>query len=474
MDYDLPLTQQDLASLLAELAQLREENARLRARVQELEARLAKDSHNSSKPPSSDPPFAKPSPKSLRKRSGRKPGGQKGRHGVTLRQVENPDEQEIHAPTAECACGRSLQEAPVRLLPESRQSVEIRIARSVVEHRVGECTCACGRQHRGAFPRWVRGPIQYGPSVQGLAVYLTQYQLLPYARTAELFEDLAGIALSEATVQAASVAAALHLEPPVEAIREALVTSPVAHADESGMRVAGKLHWLHVLSTALWSAYWIHAKRGRVALEAIGVLRRFFGILVHDHWSAYAVYDCLHALCNAHHLRELIGITETTGQSWPEALMELLLAGKAEADQARAAGLCALPESRLAHYRKHYQCILAQGEALNPPNTQPTGKRGRIKQTPAYNLLRRLREHRDETLRYLCDLRVPFDNNQAERDVRMPKCKQKVSGGFRSTDGAEAFAIIRSYLSTLRKQSANLYQALTLAFQGQAPMPLLE
>ena len=467
------LTPQDLAALLAELAQLREENARLRARVQELEARLAKDSHNSSKPPSSDPPFRKPSPKSLRKPSGRKPGGQKGRNGVTLRQVENPDRQEIHYPSGDCPCGRTLDEAKVTILPERRQSVEIRIERWVVEHGVAECTCACGRHHRGAFPAWVRGPIQYGPSVQGLAVYLTQYQLLPYARTAELFEDLAGIALSAATVQAATEAAAAHVAPPVQAIRAALVESPVAHADESGMRVGGKRHWLHVRSTALLTAYWIHPKRGREALEAIGLLRRFLGILVHDHWSAYAVYGCLHAMCNAHHLRELIGLGETTGESWPERLIQLLLAGKTEADQARVAGLTALPQPRLAHYREAYERILADGEALHPPNTQPTGKRGRIKQTPAHNLLRRLREHRDDTLRYLSDLRVPFDNNQAERDVRMPKCKQKISGGFRSTDGADAFAIVRSYLSTLRKQSADLYRALTLAFQGKAPMPLL-
>lgn len=461
----------DLATLLAELARLREENVWLRARVQELEARLAKDSHNSSKPPSSDPPFCKP--QSLRQSSGRKPGGQKGRKGVTLRQVEHPDEQKVHAPSGTCPCGRPLDPADATVLGERRQTVEIEVRRRIVEHRVAQCICTCGLQHRGAFPEWVRGPIQYGPSVQALSVYLTQYQLLPYARTAELFEDLAGIAISPGTVEAATRTAAEQVKSPVQAIREALVVAPVAHADESGMRVQGKLYWLHVLSTSLLTAYCIHPKRGREALEAIGLLRRFLGVLVHDHWSAYAVYGCLHAMCNAHHLRELIGIVEATGQAWPERLMALLLAGKAEAEAARSAGLMALPPPRLDGYRQQYLHILEEGEALNPPADQASGRRGRIKQSPAYNLLRRLRKHQEETLRYLSDLRVPFDNNQAERDVRMPKCKQKVSGCFRSSDGAEAFATIRSYLSTLRKQSADLLQALTLAFQGKAPVPLL-
>jgi transposase len=450
---------------------LRQENVQLRALVRELEARLGKDSHNSSKPPSSDPPYRKP--RSLRQPSARKPGGQQGRRGGTLRQVEQPDEVCIHAPIGHCSCGRPLDEASATLLGQRRQTVEIEVRRRVVEPRVAQHTCACGRQHRGAFPEWARGPIQYGPSVQALAVYLTQYQLLPYARSAELLADLAGIAISPATLEAATRGAAEQVKPAVEAIREALVEAPVAHADESGMRVEGKLHWLHVLSTARLSAYWIHPKRGREALEAFGLLRRFEGVLVHDHWSAYALYTCLHAMCNAHHLRELIGIGEATGQAWPERLIELMLAGKAEAERAREAGLSALPPQRLEHYWQRYLEILAEGEALNPPAERGSGKRGRIRQSPAYNLLRRLREHRDETLRYLSELRVPFDNNQAERDIRMPKCKQKVSGCLRSADGAEAFALIRSYLSTLRKQSANLLHALTSAFQGKAPVPLL-
>jgi transposase len=462
-----------LAVLLAEMAQLREENLALRVRVAELEARLAKDSHNSSKPPSSDSPYRKPQPKSLRQPSGRKPGGQKGHEGSTLRQAEQADIEEVHGPAGDCTCARSWAEAQLKILPERRQEIGLLIERVVSEHRIGERTCGCGRVARGVFPEGIRGAVQYGPSVQGLATYLTQSDFLPYERAAQFFDEVAGITLSPATLAAANTQASNRLQPIVEAIRAALVRAGVAHADESGMRVSGKLHWLHVLGTTDLTAYWIHPKRGQEALEAIGLLRHFNGILVHDHWSAYAVYGCLHAMCNAHHLRELIGIQETTAQGWPEPLMALLLAGKAEADGARTAGDASLSAERLAHYHAEYARILTAAEALNPANTQPTGKRGRIKQTPAHNLLRRLRKHQDDTLRYLADLRVPFDNNQAERDIRMPKCKQKISGGFRTREGAETFAIIRSYISTLRKQSINLYQSLVLTFQGQPPVPQL-
>jgi transposase len=295
-----PFTPDDISSLLSELAQLREESCQLRARVAELEARLSKDSHNSSKPPSSDSPYRKPNPKSLRERSGRKPGGQKGHPGSTLRQAEQADDEQVHGPTGLCTCGRPWAEADLNVLPELRQEIGIIIQREVIDHRIAEGTCTCGCKARGAFPEGIQGAVQYGPSVQGLATYLTQGDFLPYERAAQFFDEVAGIALSPATIEAANTQAASRLRPIVEGLRAALVHAGVAHADESGMRVAGKLHWLHVLSTAKLTAYWIHPKRGQEALEAIGLLRQFNGILVHDHWSAYAVYGCLHAMCNAH------------------------------------------------------------------------------------------------------------------------------------------------------------------------------
>jgi transposase len=328
--------------------------------------------------------------------------------------------------------------------------------------------------HRSAFPAGIDAPVQYGPGVAALAVYLTQYQQLPYQRTADFLAALAGIALSPATVYAMGQEAAARLAAPVAAIGQALVASAVAHADETGMRVGGALQWLHVLCTATLTFYAVHAKRGRDALAAIGLLTSFRGTLVHDHWSAYATYSCQHAFCNAHHLRELIAIAETYPQlSWPTQLIALLCEANEAACMARAAGLAALPGPMVEDFFTRYDSLLAEGARCHPRRSAPPGRRQRLKQSPAYNLIARLRHHRDEVLRFITDLRVPFDNNQAERDIRMPKLKQKVSGCFRCDDGAQTFAIIRSYLSTLRKQSVDVYQALVMTFQGNPPMPRL-
>jgi transposase len=462
------------AALRAQVAEQAAQIAQLLQRVQELEARLAKDSHNSSKPPSSDPPFKKPPPRTLRQSSGKKSGGQKDHPGATLALVEDP-EHTVMIPLAGCCqCGHDLSALPVEELPERRQVADLVVRREVTEYRTVRGVCACGQVHRSAWPAGVEAPVQYGPGVAAFAVYLTHYQQLPYQRTAELLGALAGIALSPATIYAMGREAAARLSAPVAAIGQALVRRAVAHADETGMRVAGALQWLHVLCTATLTFYAIHAKRGRDALAAIGLLASFRGILVHDHWSAYAVYTCQHAFCNAHHLRELIAIAETYPElPWPKRLIALLCEANEATCMARAAGLAALPGPMIEDFFTRYDALLAEGARCHPRRTGPPGRRGRVKQTPAYNLIGRLRDHRQEVLRFITDLRVPFDNNQAERDIRMPKLKHKVSGCFRSEDGAHAFATIRSYLSTLRKQSVDTYQALVMTFQGNPPVPRL-
>lgn len=477
----IPTNSSEVLELTVELERLREENAQLRTqvailleRIQELEARLAKDSHNSSKPPSSDPPFKKPAPRSLRQKSGRRRGGQKGHPGATRTLVDDPDCLEVMPLHGVCDCGRDLSGIAAELLPERRQLTELIIRREVTEYRTVTGTCACGRRHRSAFPETVAAPVQYGPGVLALAVHLTQYQLLPYQRTAELFDELAGIALSPATIHAAVQRACATLSTPVQGIRAALIASEVAHADETGWRVDGALHWLHVMSTETLTAYFAHPKRGHAALEAFGLLADFTGILVHDHWSAYNQHDGLHAFCNAHHLRELIGLVEAyPDQGWAERMIALLCEANRAVAQARADGLSALPPSSILAFESRYDDILNHGERVHPRRQRRPGQRGRIKQSPAYNLIARLRTNQEATLRFLRDFRVPFDNNQAERDLRLPKLKQKVSGCFRSTQGADAFATIRSYLSTLRKQSVNLLDALKLTFQGAPPMPRL-
>ena len=486
---EVDISPDDVSALLAQVAQLQavvaEQAVRLERqaatieqqaeRIRELQVRLAKNSRNSSKPPSSDPPFNKPPPRSQRTSSGRKRGGQKGHRGATRPLSEDVDHRVIAGLTGSCRCGRAWADADIEVLPERRQVIELVVRREITEHRIVQGTCGCGCVQRSAFPAGVDAPVQYGPGVCALAVYLTQYQLLPYGRSADVLTELAGISVSPGTLHRMVSTAAERLQAPVAAIRQALLGAPVAHADETGMRVGGALHWLHVLSTTELTAYYAHPKRGADALDAFGLLAQFDGVLVHDHWSAYLRYDCEHAFCNAHHLRELIAIAETTpSQTWAAQMITLLCEANAAVSQAHSQQLTALPARRVAQFQARYDAILEAAATHNLRRPRAPGQRGRVKQSPAFNLIARLREHRDEVLRFLTDLRVPFDNNQAERDVRMPKLKQKVSGCFRAASGSEQFATIRSYLSTLRKQRKGIFQSLLLTFQGSPPIPQLE
>jgi transposase len=464
----------ELARLRAQTAEQAKQIAELLQRIRDLEARLGKDSHNSSKPPSSDPPFKKPPPRSRRERSGKKPGGQKDHPGASRALVEDPEHRIVLALEGRCSCGRDCAELAVDVLPERRQVIDLVVRREVTEYRTVTGVCSCGQVHCSAFPDALGAPVQYGPGLSALAVYLTHYQLLPYRRSAELLGVLAGISLSPATLVGMGREAAARLSAPVAAIGRSVVRSVVAHADETGMRVAGALQWLHVLCTSVLTFYAVHAKRGAAALSGIGLLDGFRGILVHDHWRAYLSTPARHAFCNAHHLRELIALAEADPVlSWPKQLIALLCEANDATIAARAAGLEALPGPVVEDVFTRYDTILADGAFFHPRRLPPPGSRRRVKQTPAYNLVARLRTHRDEVMRFVTDLRVPFDNNQAERDLRMPKLKQKVSGCFRSPEGAAAFATVRSYLSTLRKQSIDLYPALVMTFQGQPPMPRL-
>ena len=463
---------QQLRALVAEQAKRIEQ---LRQRIAELEARLAKDSHNSSKPPSSDPPFRKPPPRSQRTASGRKPGGQKGHKGATRALVDAPNHLVVMGLEGACTCGRCRSQINAELLPERRQVIELVIHREVTEYRVVAGTCACGRMHRSDFPEEISAPVQYGPGVCAFAVYMTQYQLLPFERTATVLDELAGIAISPGSLYSAVATASARVQAPVAAIREALVAAPLAHADETGVRVGGALQWLHVLCTASLTAYFPHPKRGGEAIEACGLLTRFAGVLVHDHWKPYASLTCQHAYCNAHHLRELIAIAESipSQRPWAEDMIALLCEANALSIEARAAGFAALPGPMVLDIQTRFEAILDVAKARNPAREPEPGSHRRVRQSPAHNLVKRLSEKRDAVLRFLTDLHVPFDNNQAERDVRMPKLKQKVSGCFRSDQGFAHFADIRSYLSTLRKQSADIFQSLVLTFQGSPPMPRL-
>ena len=448
--------------------------ANLTARIEQFEARLNKDSHNSHQPPSRDGPAKRPRPRSLRNRSGKKSGGQPGHPGVTRCLVDDPDTIVAHVPTVCAECGAGLETAP-EIRRERRQVIEIPQPRpEVTEHQAAHKACpVCQTVTAGHFPPEVTQPVQYGPRTKAAAVYFQTYQLLPYERTVETLGDLFGVYPSEGTLASAQALAYTRLAPVEQAIGEALRQEAVVHVDESGIRIGSRLAWVHVISTALWTFYAPHAKRGREAIDAIGLLIGFCGRRVHDAWAPYLKLPGSYALCNAHLLRELIGLHEDTGQAWVQKLIRLLLSMQAAVTAAQAAGQTALPTKQRAGYKAAYTRFLNEGLLANPP-PKPTGKRGRPKQTPARNLLDRLGMHRGAVLAFLHDFRVPFDNNQAERDLRMFKVKQKVSGCFRSPEGADHFCRIRGYISTLRKQGYSVLDGLTSVFNGQPLMPRLD
>jgi transposase len=461
-----------------ELEQLRQENAVLRAQVallsehiNVLEAQLAKDSHNSHLPPSSDRFHRQP--KSLRKKSGKKPGGQAGHAGTTLKLSETPDLVIVH-PVEQCQhCQADLREVE-SLAVERRQVLDLPPKRVVViEHQAqAKCCPTCQQISSAPFPQDVRAPVQYGAALAAVGVYLVQQQLLPYERACEVMEDLLGPSMSAGTLQGFVQRCAAQLEAVEQQIKAALSRAPVLHQDETGLYVAGQRHWMHVSATEQLTHYAVHPKRGKAAMEAIGILTDFTGVSVHDGWSSYWQFVCQHALCNVHLLRELTYLSEELGQAWAAEMIELLLDIKAAVEQARVEGRTHLHPVEVADWKARYQALLSQGYLANPPDPPPEiAKKGRRKQSTARNLLDRLSKHQQAVLLFLDNFAVPFDNSLAERDLRMVKVQQKISGCFRSPAGAMAFCRIRGYLSTLRKQGMAVLTALEQALVGHPVSP---
>lgn len=459
--------------LTVDFSALKAENAALRERVKTLEEQIAKNSHNSHKPPSSDG-LAKPKPKSLRKPSGRPSGGQPGHPGSTLRMVEKPDRTVRHAVDRCADCGRSLNnQAPNHV--ERRQVFDLPEPKlEVTEHQVEVKTCACGCVNRAAFPPEAAAPVQYGPRIKSAGVYLKEYQLLPFDRVSEIMRDLfACQSFSEGTLANFNADCSRRLEPVDAIIRQQVADSAVAGFDETGMRAVGSLHWLHTASTKFLTWYYAHKRRGREAMDAAGILADYQGCAVHDFWKPYLNYDSRHALCNAHLLRELIFLWEEQEQKWAQAMIDHLLAIKDATDKARATGLNSLPASDQKRFFKSYQRIVEEGYAQNPVTNAPTvpKRRGRRKQSKARNLLDRFRDHHAGILAFMSDFAIPFDNNQSERDLRMMKLKQKISGTFRSFTALENFCRIRGYVSTARKNGLNALDALFGVFTGNPFVP---
>lgn len=451
--------------------------AQLEQRLELLEGTLKKNSSNSSKPPTADG-FGKKT-KSLRTKSQKKTGGQKEHPGSTLEWSEEIDEIVAHQVHQCNGCGASLAQEPVKAV-WARQVHDLPpIELTVTEHQVEAKVCPhCGVESEAEFPPFVTSVVQYGARLKSIMVYLMEGQLLPSARTCEVLSDLVGVNVSEGTLFNTLSQCFEQLAPITSRIKSGIVTSDVVHFDETGLRIKGKLWWLHVACTDGLTYYFVHPKRGHDAMNEMEILPHFEGKAMHDGWKSYQDYKCDHFLCNAHHLRELMFIWEQYQQPWAIQMLILLGSIKSAVDAARTTHT-QLATDVLDLFETRYQTILDQGFAANPPPPPPPITKhhrksgGRRKQSPARNLLTRLQNFQTSVLGFMYDFDVPFDNNQAERDVRMVKLKQKISGTFRSVAGAQMFCRIRGYISTLRKQGEPVLDAFMSLFSGysQSPIP---
>lgn len=467
-----PINPSDLSSEQKDalILQLFDHIAQLTDRIKELESQRSKNSRNSSKPPSSDG-YGTPKPKNNRGKSGKPTGGQPGHKGHTLEQVDEPD-QIIEHTVSQCdQCGLDLSSTPVSDV-EKRQVFDIPPPPTiqVCEHRAQIKTCpCCDKRNKACFPAQVTQPVQYGNRIQAIATYLNQYQLLPYKRLQEYFQDVHELHLSQGTLRNILKRAYQYLEPFADSAKAGVSGSEVVHFDETGMRVVESLHWFHVASTDTITCYFIHPRRGTPAMKDIGILDDFHGYAVHDHYSSYYKFNLYHVACNAHQLRELIHAYEEHQQQWAQKMISFLLEAKAEVALAQEQGQAQLSDKRVSYYEARYSRILREGRQELPVlASSKKVKRGRKAQHKVKNLHDRLVKHKHETIAFINDLTVPFDNNQGERDIRMAKTRQKISGCFRSLSGAQTFCRIRSYVSTARKQKRNIFEVLCDAFDSNA------
>ena len=465
------VNEEDYKALLSNLARLQEANENLQKtvneqnlkiqvltkRIEELESQLHQNSQNSHRSPSTDA-FKKPI-KNSREPSNKKQGGQKGHEGRTLKMVENPDKIVEHKVSGKCQCGRDLNEIGVERIIRKQEFELPEKLIEVIEHQIEVKKCECGKLHYGECD--LKGNTQYGNKLKGFMTYLNQYQYIPYERLQEMMMDYFNIPVGDGTIEASSELMYKNLEETEAFIKQELINSKVNHNDESGIRCEKKLKWGHSCSNDKYTHYSIQEKRGKEGIDAIGIMPEFKGISVHDRFSSYDKYGCEHSLCNAHLLRELKFLTEEFHKNWSLEMSDLLrLANKWK-------NLGILNKENQEEISNLYDKILKSGiEEEPPPQIPKVKKRGRIAKGKSLLLFQAFQQRKDQILRFIYDEKVPFDNNQAERDIRMIKLKQKISGCFRTQHGADVFCRIRSYISTVRKQGLNVRQAIENAMTG--------
>ncbi len=432
--------------------------AMMEARIKELEGMLSKNSGNSHKPPSSD--GYKKEIKNNREKSDRKQGAQPGHEGKTLDMVSNPDKVIAHQLIGRCRCGRDLEKLAIKEI-QRRQVFDLpEKLLEVTEHRIEVKQCGCGRVHKAACP--VEGVTQYGERIKSFAVYMNQYQFIPFDRLQEITEDCFGMSISDGVLEKNNQVCYEQLEETEAGIKRDIIQSSVIHNDETGMRCAGKTQWVHSSSTQQHTHYSIQPKRGKEGMDAIGILNDYKGTSIHDRWASYDRYYCTHGLCNAHLLRELKYVKEEIGRDWSGQMIPLLVMANTLKTEDR------LDQAAIQSIEKRFHKITRQGLGEEPAmSITKKKKRGRIAKTKSMNLLEAFIDRRKDILRFLHNKDVPFDNNLAERDLRMVKLKQKISGCFRTLHGAEVFCRIRSYVSTARKQGYSVLEAIEQALIGK-------
>ncbi len=463
---------EDLAALVESQARLiaaqAERIAVLEAEVAELKRRLGLNSRNSSKPPSSDG-LAKPAPKSLRERSGKKPGGQPGHSGATLAQVADPNERLRYEPDACCGCGADLTDAP-EVGMQRRQVFDLPpITVLVTEHQLIERRCSCGITTCGTPPEGVNAPTQYGPQITAIILYLYVGQFLSKKRTATALAELFGTPVSEGTVAAMTERAAAGLDEFCDQVADRIAAAEVAGFDETGLRVAGALHWVHCARTDKYTLITCHPKRGREGMDAAGVLNKFRGVAIHDAWAPYDTYiDVEHQLCCAHLLRELAAVIDTAEPEddwcWATQAADALVALLKLVTEAKAARAHTIDAIAVETQIQLYVSAAQIGFNATSARSNPVMKKHNA-------LARRLLKRQDDYLRFIRDFRVPPDNNGSERDIRMIKLRQKISGCLRTLTGAQRFCAIRSYLSTAAKHGHHYFDTLVMLTKGQPWIP---
>ena len=469
---------QEIDRLTDEREKLLEVNRELVAERDELRRRVGLDSTNSSKPPSSDGlkrkrRTARSPERERRKRLGRKAGKQKGAPGHHLAPVAEPKRVVPLLPAVCEKCGGSLvEDSREEDVVEKRQVLDMPppTGLEATEYQAHSLRCGgCGHVTKAAFPEWVKAPVSYGPRLHAAASYWKVHQHVPYERMAEQLHDVHGADVSVGALAAMVARGGERVQPAVEEIKRQLQGAPVVSVDETGGHVKGELKWVHGAATERLTLLGIDDRRGVVGIKALGVLEELTGIVIHDAWPAYWNEGFKqvsgHGLCNAHHLRELLAVTDFDGQRWSERMTNLLLEMLEKRNAALEAGRTELEPEQVKAFEDAYDRVIREGWRENP---RRAGKRQKSK---AANLLRRLEEHKEEVLRFLHDFGVPFTNNQIERDLRMTKLNEKISGGWRSMDGARAFLAIRSYLATARKQGQGVLEVLTAAFEGRPWLP---